>query len=72
VDYSAAETVRSLHRILMDKGIRLVIAQVMEDIPAQNSYHLRELFGDDAFYNTLGEMMKDYQQQTRIATTGEH
>jgi high affinity sulfate transporter 1 len=72
VDYSAAETVRSLHRILMAKGIRLVIAQIMDDIPAQNSYHLRELFGDDAFYNTLGEVMKDYQQQTRIATIGEH
>jgi MFS superfamily sulfate permease-like transporter len=72
VDYSAAETVRSLHWILMDKGVRLVIAQVMVDLPAQNSYHLRELFGDDAFYKTLGEVMKDYQQQTRIATMGEH
>jgi MFS superfamily sulfate permease-like transporter len=72
VDYSAAETVRSLHRMLMDNGIRLVIAQVMKDIPAQNSYHLRELFGSDAFYNSLGEMIKDYQQQTRIKKTGEH
>jgi MFS superfamily sulfate permease-like transporter len=72
VDYSAAETVRSLHRILMDKGIRLVVAQVMEDITVENSYHLRELFGDDAFYNTLGEVMKDYQRQTGTVITGEH
>jgi MFS superfamily sulfate permease-like transporter len=72
VDYSAAETVRSLHRILMDKGIRLVVAQVMEDIKAQNSYHLLELFGNDAFYNTLMEVVKDYQQQTRVETALEH
>jgi len=30
VDYSAAETIRSLHGVLKDKGIRLVIAHVLE------------------------------------------
>jgi MFS superfamily sulfate permease-like transporter len=64
VDYSAAETIRSLHTILKDKGIRLVIAHVLEDVEAESSYNMLQLFGDDAFYATVGEVMKDYQRQT--------
>ena len=64
VDYSAAETIRSLHGILKDKGIRLVIAHVLEDVEAESSYHMLELFGEDAFYATVEEVVKDYQRQT--------
>ena len=31
VDYSAAETLRSIFAILKEKGIRLVVAQVLDD-----------------------------------------
>ena len=62
VDYSAAETLRSLHAILQEKGIRLVIAQVMEDVKAQSRYNLLQLFGDDAFFDTLEDVMKAYRQ----------
>jgi high affinity sulfate transporter 1 len=63
VDYSAAESLRSLHGILKEKGIRLVIAQVMEDVREESRYKLRELFGEDAFYDTLDDVMQAYRQQ---------
>jgi len=66
VDYSAAETLRSLFTILKDKGIRLVVAQVLDDVREESRYELRQLFGEDAFYDTLEDVMKDYQQQTGV------
>jgi high affinity sulfate transporter 1 len=68
VDYSAAETLRSLFSILKDKGIRLVVAQVLDDVREDSRYELRQLFGEDAFYDTIEDVMKDYQQQTGEAT----
>jgi hypothetical protein len=64
VDYSAAETIRSLHVILKGKGIRLIIADVLEDVEAESSYHMLQLFGDEAFYPTVGDVVRDYQRQT--------
>ena len=64
VDYSAADTLRSLFMILKDKGIRLVVAQVLDDVRDQSRYEFDQLFGEDAFYDTLEDVMKDYQQQT--------
>jgi high affinity sulfate transporter 1 len=68
VDYSAAETLRSIYATLKDKGIRLVVAQVMDDVKAESRYKLRQLFGEDAFYDTLEDVVKAYQQQTGAAT----
>ena len=65
VDYSAAETIRSLHGVLKDKGIRLVIANVLADVEAESRYHMLELFGEGTFYATVGEVVKDYQRQER-------
>jgi MFS superfamily sulfate permease-like transporter len=64
VDYSAAETIRSLHGVLKDKGIRLVIAHVLEDVEAESRYHMLELFGEGTFYATVGEVVKEYQRTT--------
>jgi SulP family sulfate permease len=69
VDYSAAETLRSIHGILEEKGIRLVVAQVLDDVKAESRYELRELFGEDAFYNTLEDVLNEYQQQTDAKVT---
>jgi hypothetical protein len=49
---------------LKDKGIRLVVAQVMEDVKEESRYNLRQLFGEDAFYDTLEDVVKAYRQQT--------
>jgi len=64
VDYSAAETLRSLFGILKEKGIRLVVAQVMDDVKAESRYHLSQLFGGEALYETLGDVVKGFRQQT--------
>jgi MFS superfamily sulfate permease-like transporter len=67
VDYSAAETLRSIYTTLKDKGIRLVVAQVMDDVREESRYNLRQLFGEDAFYDTLEDVIKDYRQKTGAA-----
>jgi MFS superfamily sulfate permease-like transporter len=61
VDYTAAETLRALFHDLREKGVTLVIAQVMEDVRNENRYRLREQFGADVWYDTLDEMMAAYR-----------
>ncbi len=63
VDYSAAESLRAIFGLLKDKGVRLVVAQVMDDIGGVSRYRLRELFGEDAFYDSLDDVLQAYRQQ---------
>jgi hypothetical protein len=65
VDYSAAETLRALFALLEEHGIRLVVTQVMDDVQERSRYELLQLFGDQAFYDTLGHVVQAYQQQSR-------
>jgi len=64
VDYSAAETLRSIFSTMKEKGIRLVVAQVLDDVREESRYNLRQLYGEDAFYDTLDDVIKDYKKQT--------
>jgi MFS superfamily sulfate permease-like transporter len=66
VDYSAAETLRSVYATLKARGIRLVVAEVMEDLKSESGYRFRELFGEDAFYDHLEDVMKQYRQQFNL------
>jgi high affinity sulfate transporter 1 len=66
VDYTAAETIRSLYGMLKDKGIRLVVAHVLEDVKSRSSYRINQLLGKDGFYATLREVINDYERQTGI------
>ena len=68
VDFSAAETLRSLHGMLKEKGIRLVVAQVLDDVKAESRYQLGQLFGADAFYETLVDVLTAYRHQTAPAS----
>lgn len=63
VDYSAAETLRSIFYMLNEKNIRFVIAQVMEDVKKESKYEIRKLFGEDAFYERLEDVLSDYKKQ---------
>jgi high affinity sulfate transporter 1 len=63
VDFSAAETLRSVMTTLQKQGIRLVIAQVLEDVRERSRFELLQLFGEHAFYDTLGQVVEAYQQQ---------
>ena len=65
VDYSAAQTLRSLFTLLEERGIRLVVAQVLDDVDPDDRYNLQELFGKDAFYGTLDEVVEAYQEALR-------
>jgi high affinity sulfate transporter 1 len=64
VDFTAAETLRSLFRILEGKGVRLVVAEVLEDVREQRRDEFRLLFGADAFYDTLEDVLEAYRQET--------
>ena len=64
VDFSAAESLRAIFTLLKDKGVRLVVAQVLDDVRKQSRYHLDELFGKDAYYDTLDDVVKAYRQDS--------
>jgi MFS superfamily sulfate permease-like transporter len=64
VDYSAAETLRSLYEILKEKEIRLVFAHVLDNVKEENHNELLQLLGKEAFYNSLHDVVNTYQQQT--------
>jgi MFS superfamily sulfate permease-like transporter len=63
VDYSAAKSLRSIFGIIKEKGIRIVVAQVLYDVKAESHYQLRRLFGEKAFYETLDDVVKEYRRQ---------
>jgi hypothetical protein len=52
---------------LKQKGVRLVVAEVMQDVASESHYRLLELFGEDAFYDRLGDVVKDYLRQSNQA-----
>jgi hypothetical protein len=57
----------SVHAKLKARDIRLVVAEVMEDVKAHARYRLNEIFGDDAFYDRLEDVVKHYRQQFNVA-----
>jgi SulP family sulfate permease len=67
VDYTASDTLRAIHETLAARGVRLVVAQVIDDVGRQSGDQLRQLFGADAFYDTLDDVLRDYQRY--IAST---
>jgi len=62
IDYSAAKTLRSIHGMLKGKGIRLVIAQVLDDVKAEGRHALRNAFGKHAYYETLEDVLDAYRK----------
>jgi high affinity sulfate transporter 1 len=63
VDYTAAEVLRSIHEMLKETGVRLLFAEFLTEPTADTHYGLRKRFGADAFYNTVIDVVKDYQRQ---------
>jgi high affinity sulfate transporter 1 len=62
VDYTAAESLRALHTSLNQRGIRPVAAEVLEDVRASSRYHFADLYGEDAFYETIGDVVHAYRE----------
>ena len=67
IDYSAAKTLRSIHAMLEENDIRLVIAQIPEDVKDENHRALRKVFGKHAYYDTLEEALDAYRRKTGAA-----
>jgi MFS superfamily sulfate permease-like transporter len=61
VDFSVAETLRSLYATLQERGIRMVFAEVQEDVREGSRYMSHELIGNDAFYDTVDDVWDDYR-----------
>ena len=61
VDFSAAETLRSLYATLQEHGIRMVVAEVQEDVREGSRSMFHELIGNDAFYDTVDDVRADYR-----------
>ena len=64
LDFTAAETLRTLHGILAELDIRLVFSEVIEGVQKEFARsNLTELFGTDAFYSTLEDVMSAFRQR---------
>jgi MFS superfamily sulfate permease-like transporter len=62
VDFSAAATLRELYNMLKEKGVRLVFAEVEEDIRGElDRSELTDLIGKDAFFETLSDVEDAYR-----------
>ena len=66
IDYSAAETLRSVDAKLQAKGIRLVVAEEMGELKSRARYRFNELLGEDAFYDRLEDVVKQYRREFKL------
>ena len=72
VDYSAAETIRSVYEKLKARGIRLVVTEIMDDLNTRARYRMWELIGEDAHYDRLEDVVNQYRQKFNIAPPPKH
>ncbi len=64
VDFTAAETLRTLHGILTAQGIRFVWCEVIDEVRNElDRSKLTDLFDKTAFYQTPAAVMSDYSQR---------
>ncbi len=65
IDYSGAETLRQVHGALADHGIRFVMAEVLTSVRGElERYGLVDLLGEDAFYETISDIVAAYRAIT--------
>jgi SulP family sulfate permease len=65
IDFSAAATLRETYRSLKEKGVRLVWAEVEEDIRLElDRSELTDLIGNDAFFETTSDVEEAYRKAT--------
>ena len=63
VDFSAAETLRSLHAVLKEHGVRLVFAQVMDDVKAESRDDVVTLTGEGGVFETLDAVLDAFRHR---------
>jgi MFS superfamily sulfate permease-like transporter len=63
VDYTGAATLRAIHDVLKSMKIRLVFAQVSDDVKRTlEAYELTGLIGRDAFFDSIGNVLHAYER----------
>ncbi len=68
VDFTAAETLRTLHGTLTAQGIRFVWCEVVEEVRNEfDRSKLTDLFGKEAFFQTPDAVMNDYGERYSIS-----
>ena len=61
VDFSAAQTLREMHALLQEQGIRLVFAELVDDVRRElRRYGIEEVVGPDAFFETVQEAQEAF------------
>ncbi|MFJ4443508.1 SulP family inorganic anion transporter [Pseudomonas sp. NPDC089422] len=64
VDYSAAETLRSLAATLKAQDVRLVLVNVMSDVAHHSRYYIKQLLGEQAIFPQLDDLLAAYERAT--------
>jgi hypothetical protein len=71
VDFTAAETPRTLHGLLAGQGISLVFSEVIEGVQVEfDRSKLTELFGMDAISHSSAAVVSAYGQREAGGNTG--
>ncbi len=62
IDFSAAATLRETYKTLQEKGIRLVLAEITEDVRGElDQSEVTDLVGQDAYFETLSDVEAAYR-----------
>ncbi len=62
IDFTAAAALRGIYQILKEKGIRLVMADLEDDVYTElERSGLTSLLGKDAFYETIADVIQAYR-----------
>jgi high affinity sulfate transporter 1 len=70
VDFTAAETLRTLHGNLASQGIRLVLCEVIDEVYEEfDRSKLIDLFGRDAFFSTPDAVLMAFGQRNACASS---
>ncbi len=65
VDFTAASTLRDIHGILKIQGVRIVFSEMIDIVKAElDTYELTDLFGKDAFYDTINAVVSAYDKRS--------
>ncbi len=63
IDFSAAETLTSIAVSLRNRGIRLVLSEVSDNVRAElDRSQLTQLIGEDSYYDSLTDVLNDYRR----------
>jgi len=67
VDFTAAEALRTLHSLLLTKGVRVVFSGLID--AAQEEFRrsgLLALFGEDSFFETIDSVKDAYEARGSV------